>query len=123
MKALHELSNTEKGWLLAELFPDERAPMVCALLTEIERIRQDKSAFHKQWHSTMMTAEFWYSLATSAEQLIHKLGYSMKQSSKVFSDQLFFGQLALYTVHCIGNYAKQKDDNPKFQLAVSLLFG
>lgn len=123
MKALHKLSNTEKGRLLADLFPDERAPMVCALLTEIERIRQDKSTFYKRWDNAMITADHWYSLASSAERLIDKLGYSMKRSSSVFSDQLFFGQLALFTVHCIMQYAVQQDSNPKFQLAVSLLFG
>ncbi|WEK17942.1 MAG: hypothetical protein P0Y49_14160 [Candidatus Pedobacter colombiensis] len=123
MKALNLLTNTEKGRILIELFPEEKAPIIAAILERSQYLKEHEIKLRQQWADGFITFDFWYSLAIETEKVIHKYRYNLERSSKVFSDQLFYGHMAMFTNDCIVKYADNRTDHPKFQKMVSVLFG
>lgn len=123
MKPLHLLTNTDKGKLLANLFPEKVEPIIDNILAVCRHITQHEAAIRRTWdNGGFVSFDFWLNLAAEAEKIIRKHRYNIIRSSKVFSDQLFFGHLALFTNDCITKYAAKQDSTNKFQKAVELLF-
>jgi hypothetical protein len=122
MKPLHLLTNIGKGKLLADLFPEKVEPIIDNILEVCRHITQHQEAIKRTWDSGFVSFDFWLSLAAEAEKLIRKHRYNIIRSSKVFSDQLFFGHLALFTNDCIIKYAAKQGSPAKFQKTVELLF-
>ncbi|MBB6239939.1 hypothetical protein HDC90_004601 [Pedobacter sp. AK013] len=121
MKALHELTNTGKGRLLFELFPDEMP----ALLDHLEEVCADFRANHQDykmnWDNGFMPFDYWFSLSEECASLLKKHGHTMRKNSKVFSDQLFYGYTALFVNDRIVKYASHSG-NEKFKQAVELIY-
>ncbi|WP_316835041.1 hypothetical protein [Pedobacter nutrimenti] len=122
MKPLHELSNTEKGKLLADLFPDELEGMVEMISGFSHYTINHKQEITTNWSNGFITPDFWCGLAAEVVQLINRHRYSMIRSSKVFSDQLFYGNTAVFTIDCIRKCAQSEGAPEKFKIAVDLLF-
>ncbi|RKR84270.1 hypothetical protein BDD43_4502 [Mucilaginibacter gracilis] len=124
MKALNQLTNTDKGKLLHELFPDE----IPALLDNIQDVcahfKSNRETYAKTWDFGLMSFDMWLQLAEQAEAIINKHRSNMVRSSKVFSEQLFhsFDYTVLFVNDRIIKYAEGKSENSKFKLAVILLF-
>ncbi|WP_179412666.1 hypothetical protein HDF19_13070 [Mucilaginibacter sp. E4BP6] len=124
MKAINQLTNTDKAKLLHELFPDE----IPALLEDIQAVcahfKANREAYAKTWDFGLMTFDMWLNLAEQADKLINKHRTNMVRSSKVFSEQLFhsFDYTVLFVNDRIIKYAEGKSENSKFKLAVDLLF-
>ena len=116
------MTNTEKGRLLADLFPDEIENIVNAIQNECNYLREHEMSVRATWESGIIPFMFWLDLAADAEKAVKKYRYNMLRSSKVFSEQLFFGHIALFTNDCIVKYAKNDSQHPKFQKAVDLIF-
>jgi hypothetical protein len=121
MKALHELTNTMKGKLLFQLFPDEMP----ALLDHLSRICADflanQEAHKKDWDNGFMPFDYWLSLSEECAALLKKHGHSMRKNSKVFSDQLFYGYTALFVNDRVVKYAAHSGSE-KFKQTVKLLY-
>jgi hypothetical protein len=122
MKALIQLSNTERGKLLAELFPEELPHMVDYIANSCEQFRANAKTMKALWNNGFITFDCWCKLAESTVATITRCRYNMVRSNKVFSDQLFYGTTALISIDCIIRYAATAGHNPKFQQAVNLLF-
>jgi hypothetical protein len=123
MKTLTDLSNTEKGKLLADLFPEQIAPILDAIIVSCQYLKDNETAIRKGLdESSLVSTAFWFRLAAEAERVIGKYRHSLERSSKVFSDQLFFGNIAVFTIDCIANHAKKQSGDQKFKMAVALLF-
>lgn len=122
MKALKNLDNTGKAMLLHELFPDE----IPALLDHLKQVCADfqtyKDTYAKQWDSGFMTFDYWLGLSQQTAAVINKFSFNMTGSSKVFSDQLCDGCLALFVNDRIIKYSDKVSTNEKFKLAVELLY-
>ena len=124
MKALNQLTNTDKAKLLHELFPDE----IPALLDDIQAVyanfKANKEAYAKTWNFGLMSFDMWLQLAEQADKLINKHCTNMVRSSKVFSEQLFhsFDYTVLFVNDRIIKYAEGKSENNRFKMAVALFF-
>ena len=124
MKAINQLTNTDKAKLLHELFPDE----IPALLEDIQAVcthfKDNREAFAKTWDFGLMTFDMWLQLAEQADKPIDKHRRNMIKSSKVFSEQLFhsFDYTVLFVNDRLIKYAEGKSENDKFKLVVTLLY-
>ncbi len=123
MKTLNSFTNVDKAKLLHELFPDEIPAFIeftkgmCATIKEHEQAHRDK------WENGLFGFDFWLSLINDAERKIKQYGTKLEKSSKLFSDQLFDGYLAIYSHHCLTVYTTvRQHPNRKFVVAVDLLF-
>lgn len=123
MKPLESLSNVEKGKLLHNLFPQE----IPAYLEYAERlcdtIKEDEGNQRKSWDIGFISFDFWIHLITQTQRKIEQYGIRLHQNSKLFSDQLFDGQLAMFQVHALLLYTHTRQHpNPKFTAAIELFF-
>lgn len=109
--------------MLHELFPQE----IPALLEYTDNmcltIQEDEQLIRSQWENGLLTVEAWLSFVEEVRNKINKYGKRLHTHSRLFADQLFDGYVALYMVHCMTLYTTvRKHSNPKFTLAIDLLF-
>jgi hypothetical protein len=122
MKALQNLTNTEKARLLYDLFPAE-IPLFLEDLTRVcEDLKERKETYIKEWDCGLITFEYWFSIAENTADILKRHTFNMKKSSRVFSDQLFFMHNSLFVNDRIVKYADRKSKNEKFKTAVNLLY-
>ncbi|QDW25132.1 hypothetical protein FFJ24_010040 [Pedobacter sp. KBS0701] len=121
MKALPELTNTMKGRLLFELFPDEMPALLDHLAAVCADFRTNHEEYKKNWRDGFMSFDYWFSLSEECAALLKKHGHTMRKNSKVFSDQLFYGYTALFVNDRIVKYAAHSASK-KFKQAVELLY-
>ncbi|RQO75777.1 hypothetical protein DBR43_03650 [Pedobacter sp. KBW06] len=122
MKALQDLTNTEKARLLYDLFPAE-IPLFLDDLTKVcEDLKVRKEAYLKEWECSFINFDYWFSLAENTADILKRQTFNMKKSSKVFSDQLFFMDTSFFVNDRIAKYADRRSKNEKFKIAVNLLY-
>lgn len=123
MKPLENLTNVEKARLLHELFPQEIPALLDFIFDMCLTIQEDEQLLRRKWDNGLLTVEAWLSFAEEVRIKIDRYKNKLHTQSRLFSDQLFDGYAALYTVHCMVSYTKVKKlGNPKFTLAIDLLF-
>lgn len=122
MKALQDLTNTEKARLLYELFPAEIPLFLDHLANVCQDLKDRKDDYIKEWDCGFITFDYWFSIAENTADILKRHSFNMKKSSKVFSDQLFFRHNSLFVNDRIVKYADHKSRNEKFKIAVSLLY-
>ncbi|MBE9598695.1 hypothetical protein D3C87_299100 [compost metagenome] len=123
MKSLDQLNNLERGALLHQLFPNEMPDLLDFIEGMCISIKEDEEGNRKVWKLGLMTFDFWLSLLNQVEAAIKQYGKKLTKSHRLFTDQLFDGLLACFTIHCITVYVTLKQHpNPKFTKAVELLF-
>lgn len=124
MKALNEMNNVEKGYLLAKLFPENLKDLTVFVQQETERFRAQEEYIRSIWADrTLVTADFWYALVSNTEQVLKRYNVMLHRSTRVFSDQLFDGYNAIFLINCLVEYADREECNPKLKEARHLLFG
>lgn len=123
MKALKEMNNVEKGYLLARLFPDNLKELTQFAQQETRRFRKHEQYVRGIWTDPLITDNFWYGLVSDMESTIRHQGVSLHRSARVFSDQLFDGYNAIFTVHCLIEYADREACTHQLGQAIHLLFG
>ena len=123
MKPLESLSNVEKGKLLHGLFPQEIPPFLEFAEKLCDTIREDEANQKAQWKNGLISFDFWISLITQTQRKIEQYGIRLHQSSKLFSDQLFDGHLAMFQCHALFLYTHTRQHpNTKFTAAIELFF-
>lgn len=123
MKRLQQLDNIAKGRLLYDLFPEAIPDAVRFIKTIADTICNDPGELKRNWKDNFFTVDFWTGLAKDAKEAIENNGTAIHQSSRRFSDQLFDGYAALFTVHCLHEYIKQEQcKNQSFRHAMPMLF-
>ncbi|SFC76966.1 hypothetical protein SAMN05421747_12422 [Parapedobacter composti] len=124
MKALDEMNNVEKGYLLAKLFPKNRKDLTLFVQQETERFRAQEEYIRSIWaDGTLVTADFWFALVSNTEQVLKRHNVMLHRSTRVFSDQLFDGYNAIFLTNCLIEYAEREECSPKLKEAIHLLFG
>lgn len=121
MKALNEHTNTMKGKLLFDLFPNEMPDLLDHLAQICNDFKLNKQDYADNWDNGFMPFDYWFSLSERCAELLKKNGYSMRKNSKIFSDQLFYGYTALFVNDRIVKYAA-RSGSEKFKLAVSVIY-
>lgn len=122
MKPIEILTNTEKGRLLADLFPTEMTLFLDDLKAFCADFRENKKTYEENWTSEFVPFNYWQHLSSETENLLIRHIISMKKSSKVFSDQLFFSDTALFVNDRLIKYAEKGNENERFKLAVKLFY-
>lgn len=123
MKALKEMNNVEKGHLLARLFPDNLKELTQFAQQETGRFRKHEQYVRSIWTDPLITEDFWYGLVSDIESTIRRQKVSLHRSARVFSDQLFDGYNAIFTVHCLMKYADREECTHQLRQVIHLLFG
>lgn len=122
MKALKNLTNTEKARLLHDLFPEEMPLFLAHLQNVCNDFRENKEQYAKGWDSGFIGFDYWFSLSEETAGILKRHALNMSKSSKVFSDQLFFTYTCLFVNDRIIKYADHKSANDKFKIAVNLIY-
>lgn len=124
MKALKEMNNVEKAYLLAKLFPDTLKEVTVFVQQETERFRAQEEYLRRIWaDNTLITADFWFGLVGNTEYLLKRYNVMLHRSLRVFSDQLFDGYNAIFLANCLIKYAERENCDNKLKEAIHLLFG
>lgn len=124
MKALKEMNNVEKAYLLAKLFSDKLKELTFFVQQDTERFRKHEQYMRGIWaDKTLITADFWYGLVGNTEQLLKRNNVMLHKSARVFSDQLFDGLNAIFLTNSLIEYAETQECEPKLKQAIHLLFG
>jgi hypothetical protein len=123
MKTINSLTNVDKAKLLHELFPDEIPAFITFTKNMCAAIKEDEQAQRDKWNFGLFGFDFWLTLIDEAERKINQYGAKLEKSSRLFSDQLFDGYIALYLHHCLTIYTTNRQHpNRKFVMAIDLLF-
>lgn len=123
MKTLKQLINVEKAQLLHTWFPEEIPAFLDAMQGMCEAIRQDEAHYRDNWQDGLLGFDFWLTLAGQAEGIIKQYRKKMYGNKRLFADQLFDGYQAIFSAHCLTQYAITKQlENRKFYLATDLFF-
>lgn len=122
MKPLERMNNVEKGKMLADLLPEELPNITLFISKEIERFLKNEDHNKSIWKGTLITANFWYSLVRNVEKTIKQCGSKLHKNHRWFADQLFNGYNALFTIHCLIEYASTAECNLKLRQGIHFLF-
>lgn len=121
MKALKEMNDTEKAYLLASLFPETLKELLSFVQEEIEHHRKYEQQLSRAWPKSLL--EFWLEVVQSVEDVLKTFKFDLPRSPKLFSDQLFYGHNSVFLIHCLLRYLEKKDCPKKLTYAINLLFG
>lgn len=123
MQPLNLMNNVAKARLLHNLLREE-IPEFLGYLNELtEAVLNDQVRIRAEWNNGMMPVDMWFELAERIQAVMAKYPKDLYRSANVFADQLFDGFLAIFTRQALSNYTRlEKQTDPKFKLAVELLF-
>lgn len=123
MKTYKQLNNVEKGKLLFDLFPENIPAAIKFIEAIANTICNDPAELRNNWENQFFSVEFWHGLATDTKRCIEENDNTLHKSGRRFADQLFDGYNALFTVHCLQQYAiNEACTNKRFAQAIEMLF-
>ena len=123
MKILDHLSNVERAKLLFDLLPADIPAYIDFTKSLAERVKENPDALRENWQMPLLNVEMWIRLAQAALDTIEKYGSKLSKSGRLFSDQLFDGYLALFSVHCLQQFVQYSElKEYRFKIAVELFF-
>lgn len=123
MKALNEMNNVERAYLLAKLFPDTLKDLTLFIQEEIKHQRAHEEHLRRIWPKSIMTVDFWFGLIDNVERIVTDLNVSLYRSPKIFSGHLFYMHNAIFSIHCLIRYVEIKDCSKQLKQAIHLIFG
>ncbi len=123
MKPLNKMSNVEKGKLLFELYHEEKPLLIDFIKDFTQSIITDPGKLKVKPIDQIHTTDFWQGLVDNAKGKLDLYGNRLAKRSRLFSDQLFDGDNAIYACYCLNEYIRTDNyTNRKFRYAVLLLF-
>jgi len=120
MKSINQYSNIEKARTLHQLFPNEMKGFIAFAKAHAEETIEQKDKLAENWDSQPFQFNFWLQLAEEVAKKTKFYNGKLVTNSKLFSEQLFDGYLAIYTNNCFDLYAKHPDCPAKFKQAIVL---
>jgi hypothetical protein len=119
------MNNTEKGKLLAALFPEQVAGILDSLTQTYQFLTENEETLRSAWDNEMLSFDFWVALAAEVADTVSRHKKTLSRNSSVFAVQLFSGYHALFTIDCITKQAAALPPLPvnrRYALAVKVLF-
>jgi len=123
MKTIDKMSNIDRAYLLAQLFPDDLKQLTEFIKEEAERYTEKKEYVYSQWTEGLITAEFWYRLVESCKRTCTTNGTRLYRNPRTFRDQLFDGYDALFTINALIHFTEKPECSKKLKYAIYFLFG
>lgn len=122
MKELSQQTEMEKASLLHQLFASGIGEVITYIdSTAIEMLNNPQSV-KDEWGTQKLSAAGWLELAKKIKAIIEQNSYSLTRYPKRFSEQLFDGFTALFSVQCLKDYSRVAE-NKRLSFAIQLLFG
>lgn len=123
MQTLNNLNNVQRAKLLFDLLPADTPAFIDFTKSLAERVKENPGALREKWETPLLNVDMWVKLAHTGYEAIEKYGIKLSKSGRLFSDQLFDGYLALFSVHCLQQFVQHAElKEPRFKTAVALLF-
>lgn len=123
MQTLDNLNNVQRAKLLFDLLPADIPAFVDFTKSLAERVKENPEALREQWGNPLVHIDMWMRLAQAVYKSIEKYGIKLSKSGRLFSDQLFDGYLALFSVHCLQQFVQHAElKERRFKTAVELFF-
>ena len=123
MQPLKLLNNVQKARLLHSLLSEEIPGFLAYLKEMAQTVSDSREELKKDWKDQQFGVDFWVELAEQAQKTLAKYPKDLAKSAGVFSDQLFDGYNAIFTVHALNQYILTGNPmDEKFKQAVALLF-
>ena len=119
------MNNKEKGKLVAALFPEQVAGILESLTAAYKFLTDNEDTLRTTWDNGMLPFDFWYRQAAEVAAVVQRHSKPLAKSSSLFSEQLFSGYHALFTIDCIVKHAASMPplpENIRYGLCVRLLF-
>jgi len=124
MKALREMNNTQRAYEIARLFPQDLKALTLFIKSEIAHFREKEEATRQAWpEQCSATADYWFDLIQSAEDIIAKFSVTLFRNPRVFADQFFYAHNAVFAIHCLVRYASSGKAPYLLRTAITLYFG
>jgi len=121
MQPLKLLNNIQKARLIHALFFHEIPAFLEFLETRCRMIEENCEEIKQEWKQNLLTADMWLELSNETARCLKKYGKGLRNSSAVFSDQLFFGYGAIFMNHQLQRYVElNRHADPKFKTAIDL---
>lgn len=124
MKGLPTYSNIQKAKLLFDFFPAD-IPDFLAFQQEVaEKIVKEKDQLKASAsESQVFPATYWIQLAEATLRKIKHPESKLAKSSQQFSEQLFTGDNAFFSKHCLLQFSSgNRNKNNRFRQCVDLFF-
>lgn len=123
MQTLDKLNNVERAKLLFDLLPATIPAFIDFTKSLAERVTENPDTLREKWETPLLNVDMWLKLAGAVHDAIEKYGSSLSKSGRLFSDQLFDGYLALFSVHCLQQFVQHAElKEPRLKTAVELFF-
>lgn len=123
MQTLDKLNNVERAKLLFDLLPADIPAFIDFTKSLAEQVTENPDALREKWQTPLLNVEMWVRLAQAVYEAIKKYGSKLSKSGRLFSDQLFDGYLALFSVHCLQQFVQYAElKERRFKTAVELFF-
>lgn len=113
--------NVDKAKVMFDLFRNEIPEFLEYTKAIADKVASNKEELVTNWNNPFLSYNQWLQLAERVANAIKKYGKKLSKSANLFADQLFDGYLAIFTNHCLEQYA-DKAQSPKFKLAVDLFY-
>jgi hypothetical protein len=124
MKQLEILTNVDRAKLLHELRPLPIKDYLEYAKGLIGYLQAHQKEIEPTWTNDMFSFQYWLSLALDVEKRIERYGDQLCKSSRLFSDQLFNGMLALWSADALLKYTETTEcKDTKFKHLATGLFG
>lgn len=123
MQTLDNLNNVQRAKLLFDLLPADIPAYIDFTKSLAERVKENPGALREKWQAPLLNVDMWVRLAQAVHDVIEKYGTKLSKSGRLFSDHLFDGYTALFSVHCLQQFVQHVElKEPRFKGAVTLLF-
>jgi len=121
MKPFDELNIIDKARLLHELFPDQIQALIEFMLQTANEIITAPEKVKDNWGGKQFSADGWIELAKDTDRRIVRNFDALIKIKQRFSDQLFDGYTAMFTLQSMQDYLNTCK-NSKFVEAIKFLF-
>lgn len=119
MKSLENMTNLEKGKLLANLYPNEIQGILNSIESTFKMLFENKEDFERNWDYPLISFGPWIRLAELCNEVIIKNKRKLLVGN-YFATKLFNGYISLFTIDCILKYAEEKKDTRFWHLVQAL---
>lgn len=124
MKALHQMDNLERAYILCSLFPDEIPNILKCINDQCENFLQNEQNYREGWtQKGFFTADFWYYLVKQAYKTINIKKCRKTKLARWCADHFFDGHNSLFAVHCLIEFSQKDECNESLKTGINLFFG
>lgn len=124
MKGLPGYSNIQKAKVLFDFFPADISDFLAFEMEVAEKIVKEKDQLKASTsESQVFPTTYWVQLAEVTLKKLKQPESKLAKSAQAFSEQLFDGDNAFFSKHCLVLFASgSRNKNTRFRLCVDLLF-